>query len=318
MCPALAGRFLSLELSYIGPHFSSRSAVSPVLRWHLNHPSRMPPSLQHLAGDFAYGRTSWEMLEPGQSWGELPCASEADAEWPSSSAACLPCAGCDLIGLDRRWQLWQVVSLVWTLVPSRCSRTASSDSKSWAFQLMFLPREMGAAGSVAGVRKQPVALEETCCKKRWKVLLSTRRHDLLWKPEKRLRKAQEQEAAAPSASENTRPAFQAWLCGSRPLMQPSFYLYKLDRTCFPKILFQIQYSFKQTYYIKKKKKKTHQGLFFTHSVRSSQVGWDTILCFHPSVLLEQPLSMCAVAKASLTLCDPMDYSLPGSSIRGIF
>ena len=61
-----------------------------------------------------------------------------------------------------------------------------------------------------------------------------------------------------------------------------------------------------------------QGLFFTHSVRSSRVGWDTILCFRPSALLEQPLSMCAVAKASLTLCDPMDYSPPGSSVRGIF
>ena len=136
----IGGQVLSLELSYIGPHFSSRSAVSPVPRWHLNHPCRMPPTLQHLAGDFADGRTSWEMLEPGQSRGELPCASEADAEWPSASAACLPCAGCDLIGLDRRWQLWQVVSLMWTLVPSRCSRTASSDSESWAFQLMLLPR----------------------------------------------------------------------------------------------------------------------------------------------------------------------------------
>ena len=27
--------------------------------------------------------------------------------------------------------------------------------------------------------------------------------------------------------------------------------------------------------------------------------------------------MCSVAKSCLTLCDPMDYSLPGSSVYGI-
>ena len=30
------------------------------------------------------------------------------------------------------------------------------------------------------------------------------------------------------------------------------------------------------------------------------------------------LNLCSVAQLYLTLCDPMDYSLPGSSIHGIF
>ena len=115
-----------------------------------------------------------------------------------------------------------------------------------------------------------------------------RRHDLLWKLKKRPRKAREREAVAPRASENTQKT-QAWLCGSGLLTQPSFCwvsrnpvsLYKLNRTCFPKILFQIQYCFQQTYYIFLLKKKTpnNQGLFFTLSLWSPQFGWE-----HHSVL----------------------------------
>ena len=47
----------------------------------------------------------------------------------------------------------------------------------------------------------------------------------------------------------------------------------------------------------------------------------TILCYNfcpENVSLKEEMkTMCSVAQSCLTLCDPMDYSLPGSSVHGI-
>ena len=153
------------QASYIGPHFPSRSAVSPVPRWHLNHLWRTPPSLQHLAGGFADGRASWEMLEPGPVTGwTAECLW--GWYWVTKRISCWPA----LCGL-RSHRSWQTVAALTARQPRVDARPqpllldTSSDSESWAFQLMLLPREMGAAGSAAGVWRQPMAWEETCCKK---------------------------------------------------------------------------------------------------------------------------------------------------------
>ena len=46
----------------------------------------------------------------------------------------------------------------------------------------------------------------------------------------------------------------------------------------------------------------------------------TILCYNfcpENVSLKEMKTMCSVAQSCLTLCDPMDCSLPGSSVHGI-
>ena len=39
---------------------------------------------------------------------------------------------------------------------------------------------------------------------------------------------------------------------------------------------------------------------------------------YPQFLKPQCAMLCSVTKLCLTLCDPIDYSLPGSSVHGIF
>ena len=153
----------------------------------------MPPSLQHLAGGFADWSASWRNARAGAGHKvNCLCASEADAGWSTTSAACLPRADCVLIGFDRWLRLWQLVSPAWTLIPSHWSQTASSlwvlGFSANAFALGDGSQEQQGRSSKAAVGlEERLALPQS----QWEVLMSARRHHLLWKLRERSRKAQE-------------------------------------------------------------------------------------------------------------------------------
>ena len=71
--------------------------------------------------------------------------------------------------------------------------------------------------------------------------------------------------------------------------------------------------------------------FYTSSLKSSFIGlvfltfakfllhsFLKILSLKRMNIIRSELTMCAHTQLCLTLCDPMDYSLPGSSVHGIF
>ena len=66
--------------------------------------------------------------------------------------------------------------------------------------------------------------------------------------------------------------------------------------------------YKTKFYATIKKKKADLEIYITSQKLQTVLCMCVYVCVHG----------CPVAKPCLTLCDPMDYSSPGSSVHGIF